>query len=283
MRLIRFAVLLSLGSSLCLPAAARADDKKVRLYAELAHGEKPVAANPNLDRALSQVLKSCWYSEYSRGGPPRRDVVKCNQAEKRLIAFGVAAANAGLAALDREETGAALRERLYDVAARNGDLSTVKALGTALERLGKAPRADIKTADRQGEGLEIESTLARLTFANIGERAPWEGEITWNAIPAAAPWQAWIAGHENSPPSAWLADRITEARAHAADSDLRTAFIAARFLAMHGATQKEGIAALKAVLHRKGATEEQRAAIQEALENVPTIPVEKSDTLRSLS
>ena len=274
MRLLGTAMKVCLMGAMLAPrvAAARDEPKPVALYALL----DTSASDPRLARAVNDVEKSCWYSEYSRSGPRLKDVTKCNAAEKKLLSFGTIAAQAALAATDHATVSASQRTRFYDVASRSGDISTVRAMVAALERLKRMSKEVIITSDRNGEGQLIEGALQRITFASIGERASWDDGANWNEVPQYAPWQAWLTAHETSAPAAWLAERIAESRAHANDHDVRTAFVAARFLALQSTTQKEGVVALKALAARKAASEEMKNAIEEVIANLPEVPTEKA-------
>ncbi|MSP60434.1 MAG: hypothetical protein EXR72_08840 [Myxococcales bacterium] len=212
-------------------------------------------------QAVEKLARECTYSMYSRIGPSPEVVERCDRAEKNAISRGPDAARAALVLLDRASTGMTVRWRLYDVVARAGDIALLAPLVAGLERAAR-PDAGPRSDDRHLIG----TVLQRISYASVGERAPWvqgDGEV------APAEWRSWLDRNQGKARSQLLAERIGAARSQVAVPDLAAAFTGARFLAELPATQEEGRAALQGLLARPDLEPRQSNSIQHALDALP--------------
>jgi hypothetical protein len=255
---------------LALAGVARASKEGPTLFGE----EWGKDLDPKARAAVGKVVEECAYSMFSRIGPMPGQVAKCNAAEERAISLGVPAARAAVARLDESISDGA-RGRLYDIVARAGDVTFIEPLVVALERSSDKPMPFMRSMDRHS----LNAALSRITFAGVGERAPWVSD----AKPADGPaWRAWLNAHRNQSRDQLLADRVARSRANAAAPGVEPAFLASQFLSQQPATRGEGLAALQALLGRPSLGREERTTIQSAIQRVappqaPTQAVAKGE------
>jgi hypothetical protein len=219
-----------------LGANSRADSNKTPLYDDdlaRAEGSKEGRA------ALEGIARQCEYSIYMRSGPRPQDIAACEKSVARAVAAGPSVVPDALRKLNDRSLGHGARLRTYDVLARVADVRVLASLVGALERSERDP------TDRDS----IRSTLARISYAKPGEVSGLSADRPDLAAQVAA-WRSWLAGHRDMSRAELLEDRIADARAHVADPDVETAFIAARFLAQRKETEREGLAALEAIRDR---------------------------------
>jgi hypothetical protein len=207
---------------------------------------------PEVRQAIVEVERDCTYSEFSRIGPRPAEVARCNRAEAKAVALGTPAARWALA---RTDAGAGIfqNQRLYDIAARVGDLSLAELLVHGLEKL-----ATLSDSERAGEEHSLAATLRALTYAELTGTDP-------------ATWRAWLDAHRGLSRTQLLAERVAAARAQLA-GDKPHAIIAARFLAAEPTTRTDGAAALQTVLGRADLTEVERRGLQRKLDSLPKTP-----------
>ena len=249
--------------------AARADEK---LYASLG------AADAEAMKALKKIEDLCVAFEMDRGGPTRAERRRCDDVYKKAVALGPRAAVAALKSLDRSEHPEELAFRCYGIAGKTGDLSLIEPLVAGIEKMQSA-----KT--RRWELFNLQAALADLTFARIGQRAPWQEyqEVTRGVVTAAAgAWRSWLAAHPSPTRESLLAEGIADARNHVGDPDLTRAWFAATFLAERAEFRSEGRKALEALLGRKHLPMGSREELREALRRYPAIkdaprPVQAED------
>jgi hypothetical protein len=221
-------------------------------------------ASPRMLAAIDRVARRCGYSEMERAGPSPWEEKNCERAEAALVALGETAVGPIFASLDREDLTPSARAHLYDAIARVGDRRAVDILVSALERLA-TPDGD----ERSWETEYVETALRQLTFAKVGEGAPWESRESRDPKVAVREWKAWLAHHQGLSADQLLTERLDADRRHLRDPDAWHAFWYASFFAEHAASREEGIAALKELLSRKDLEDdgksEFRAKLREAL------------------
>jgi hypothetical protein len=193
-------------------------------------------------------------------------------------------AAAALKALDDSEYPFEMSFRMYGIVGRAGDLTMVEPLVAAIEKMESV-------RSRRIELPTLESALSDLTYAPIGQRAPWqdwEEPSRKRVATEAAAWRSFMTAHPTLDRAALLAERLTDARAHLDDADVNRAYFAALFLTKSPDTQEEGRKALQALVERKRLPPGAREEIREVLRrlkpaNSKTVPkpVEDPKTLRS--
>jgi hypothetical protein len=233
-------------------ARAEEDAPPAKIFDDyVAHTEGSRAARA----ALEDVAKSCDFSVFSRSGPRPSQIAGCERSVQRAVAVGPSVVPDALRALNDDELGYGARIRTYDVLARVGDVRSLESLVTAL---GKLP-------DEAPDRAHVLNTLARISYASVGEMAPFS-EKDPEPKEVTAAWRSWLDAHRGMSQGELLSERLANARQHAADADIETAFIAARFLVQRKATEKEGIAALKNLLGRSNLASAAADSIRELME-----------------
>jgi hypothetical protein len=206
--------------------------------------------------ALAEMVRRCEFSEMSRSGPLPGQVAGCERSEHQAIGVGADVVPDALRMLNADDLGYGVRSRVYDLLARVGDL---RALHPLVEALAK-----IAAGENEGGADQdfIAQTLARLSYAKVGERAPWSQDDE-DPKGVAAEWRSWLKEHSGMSRAELLRERVTDARAHVADGDAGAAFVAARSLLQQPATRGEGLVALRSLLHRPNLPENAVDAIHE--------------------
>jgi hypothetical protein len=244
--------------SLC--ASGRALAEEHRPPPKFPHIFSTAEASPRMLAAIERVTRQCGFSEMERAGPSPAEEKRCEGAESQLVALGPAVVAPVFASLDREDLGPSTRAHLYDSITRVGDRSAVAILISALDRLA--------TPDGEERGWEteyVEIALQQLTFAKVGQGAPWEVQDSRNPKVAAREWKAWLARHPGLDVEKMLTERLDADRAHLKDADPWHAFWYASFFAEHAASREEGISALNELLARKDIDDDQKASIRHKL------------------
>lgn len=217
-------------------------------------------ASPRMLAAIDRVAKRCGYSEMERAGPSPWEEKNCERAEAALVALGDKAVGPVFASLDREDLMPSARAHLYDAITRVGDRGAVDILVSALERLA-TPDGE----ERSWETEYVETALRQLTFAKVGEGAPWESRESREPKVAVREWKAWLARHQGLDPDQLLTERLNADRQHLHDPDAWHAFWYASFFAEHAASREEGVLALKEILSRKDLEEHDKLEIRARL------------------
>jgi hypothetical protein len=221
---------------------------------------------------LDNLTRDCSYSPFARVGPRPSDVARCQSAEQKAIALGPSIVPFALARLNSANLNYGVRVRTYDLLARIGDPKALEPLVAALEKLDAAHQA---SHDRQ----LILSTLTRISYARVGERFGARVYETWGTnggLPESADmtaaWRSWIDQHKGMTRAELLDERIADARQHAADADVDSAFAAGRFLSEREETRREGFAALRAMLTRPNLPEQIASLIRAIIGAPPPAP-----------
>ncbi len=236
--------------------AARADtapgDPSTTLYgdARLTYQHDPAPARA----AARKVAESCAYSPFARIGPSAEQRRRCKAASDGAVAVGPDASRALLETLDDPGTPRTAAFAMYDLVGRIGDAAVAEPLVRALERIASG-----RFAARRFEVGAVAAALATLTYASVGERAPWAA-TRFDDGESARAWRAWLAAHRGADRAAWREERIADARTHAADPSLERAYLAAAFLAGRAETRGEGVDALRKLLRRR-LDDQQRSTI----------------------
>ena len=242
---LRIALAFGCAAIALAPCAARADvstDDPAHLH--LYHDAHLGPVSPEARRAVAKVVSSCVYSPMSRIGPSPRDRARCDQATAEATKLGSDGARASLAALERRDVPPTARMHLYEVVGQSGDTALAEPLAKALDRV--SPQVFMFD-----ESWAIENGLRRLTFADVGEHAPWHvpaGEQTPRAH--ADGWRRFVEQHRGKSHEELRAERMASARAEKADADAERAYLAADFLVGQPDGVEEGRQALAALLTR---------------------------------
>jgi hypothetical protein len=193
------------------------------------------------------VEKACSFNVMSRRGPDPEDVAACEAATARLMKRGVAAAPAIFASLDKEKVSYHAKQRLYDLLARTHDTQLVEPLIRGMARI-----ASRKLDAREWETGMIHRALGEISRAPVNEPAPWVQATRRSpqaeSISQTIDWRLWHEAHRGVSHDKLAADRLADARAHAADKDSARAFGAVSYLLER--EPKEGLAAAQALLDR---------------------------------
>jgi len=241
-------VVLTLASA----SAAQAEDlRHHRIFGDANVGSVDSASLAE----TAAVEKACSFNVMSRRGPDPEDLAACEAAASRLEKRGIAAAPAIFAALDKEKVSYYAKRRLYDALARTRDTRLVEPLIAGMARI-----ASRRVGAREFEGEMIHQTLGELSRAQVGERAPWVKTARRSdheeAISQAIDWRLWHEEHRGVAHEKLAADRLADARAHAADKDAERAFGAVRYLLEH--QPKEGLEAARVLGERRDLPREGR-------------------------
>lgn len=212
--------------------------------------------------ALSEaaaVEKACAFNVMSRRGPDPEDMAACEAASARLMKRGVAAAPAIFASLDKDKVSYHAKQRLYNLLAQTHDTQLVEPLIRGMARI-----ASRKLDAREWETDMIHRTLGELSRAPVSERAPW-AQVTRRSpqaqsISQAIDWRLWHEEHRGVSHDKLAADRLADARAHAADKDNARAYGAVSYLLEH--EPKEGLAAAQALRDRGALPDEGLRALE---------------------
>jgi hypothetical protein len=240
-----------------LCASGRALAEEHRPPPKFPHLFSAAEATPRMLAAIERVARKCDFSEMERAGPSPAEEKRCESAENQLVALGPAVVAPVFASLDREDLGPSARAHLYDSITRVGDRSAVAILISALDRLA-TPAGE----ERGWETEYVEIALQQLTFAKVGQGAPWEVQESREPKVAAREWKAWLARHPGLEVDRMLGARLDADRVHLNDPDAWHAFWYASFFAEHAASREEGISALKALLERKDLEDDQKTSIR---------------------
>lgn len=204
------------------------------------------------------VEKACSFNVMSRRGPDPEEMAACEAATARLMKRGVAAAPAIFASLDKAKVSYHAKQRLYDLLARTHDTQLVEPLIRGMARI-----ASRKLDAREWETGMIHRALGELSRAPVNEHAPWVQSTRRSpqadAIAQTIDWRLWHEAHRGVSHDKLAADRLADARAHAADKDHARAFGAVSYLLER--EPKEGLAAAKALLDRDDLPEEGRRSM----------------------
>ena len=213
------------------------------------------------------VEKACSFSVMSRRGPDPEDVAACEAASARLMKRGVAAAPAIFASLDKDnnKVNYHAKQRLYDLLARTHDTQLVEPLIRGMARI-----ASRKTSAREWETGMIHRALGEISRAPVSESAPWvrasKRSTRDESVMQAFDWRLWHEEHRGVSHDKLAADRLADARAHAADKDNARAFGAVNYLLEH--EPKEGLAAAQALLDRGKLPNEGKQALDYTMDRV---------------
>jgi hypothetical protein len=243
--------------------ASAEDAKHLHLYQDVKLG--PVS--PEARRAVQDVVKSCAYSMMARVGPSPRDRARCDNAAAQAAKVD-GAARASLLALELADTPGTARFRLYDVVAKSGDLALAEPLARALARVDQAHAQTMMLDD----SFPIGHTLAALTYASIGERAPWQRYERPNLRQRSDEWTAFLAARRGWSRDQLKAERVSDARAHRADADQTRAYFAASFLAGQPDTRAEGKEALERLLARDDLPANAKSSVRSVLGSIEAPP-----------
>jgi hypothetical protein len=238
--------------------ASTDDNTHLHLYHDARLG--PVSQEAR--KAVAQIALACSYSPLSRIGPSPRERQLCDKATTQASALGADAARASLQALERADTPTGARYRLYDVVAQSGDPALAEPLATAIDR--------VKTqAFLFDESFAIEHTLQKITYASVGDRAPWVPLQPDGAQrDRAEAWRRFVAQHRGQSREQLRAERLADARAHKSDGDAARAYFAASFLAAQPDARDEGRAALTALLGRGDLPRGAQSSVRSVLESL---------------
>lgn len=241
--------------TLASAGAAHAEDRsRHRVFGDAKMGSADSAA---LAEAAA-VEKACSFNVMSRRGPDPEEMAACEAATARLMKRGVAAAPAIFASLDKDKVSYHAKQRLYDLLARTHDTQLVEPLIRGMARI-----ASRKLDAREWETGMIHRALGELSRAPVNETAPWvqatRRSPQADAIAQTIDWRIWHEAHRGVSHDKLAADRLADARAHAADKDHARAFGAVSYLLER--EPNEGLAAAKALLDRDDLPDEGRRAM----------------------
>jgi hypothetical protein len=246
--------------ALRLSASGRALAEDHRPPPTFPHIFSTAKGSPRVLAAIQRVARSCNFSEMERSGPSPAEEQRCERAETALVALGTATVAPVFASLDREDLGPSARAHLYDTVVKVGDRGAVDILVRAIEHL-----ATPDGQERRWESEYAEVALRQLTFAKIGQEAPWESPDQREPQVAAREWRAWLGSHAELDAEKLLTERLDADRAHLHDTDWWHAFSYASFFAERMASREEGIAAMNELLARTDIDDEQKTAARDGL------------------
>ena len=253
----------TLGIILCaasttLAGAARAESPVGRVYGDAAVGDPADAA-----AEAAAVEKRCAFNVMSRRGPDPSEVEACEGAVARLERRGPEAAAAIFAVLDHDRAGWHAKQRLYHALARTHDARAIEPLIRGMARI-----ATRKLGERDWEIGMIDAALRELTRASAGERAPWEQAPVRaphdDAVDQVIDWRLWHERHLGRSHEELAAERLADARAHAADPDAARAYQAVEYLLRYAPA--EGAPAARALLDRADLPTAGRPPLEQAAE-----------------
>jgi len=202
--------------------------------------------------AVAKMDGVCTYSQFSRL-PPRPEAMReCDAAEQKAVSLGAAAARAAMAHLDDEKTPPMVRNRLYDVIGRTGDVSMIESLVVALER------ASQKDNPRIWEKHALVRALQTLTYAEL----PGTPEIQW---------RAWFDAHKGQSREQLFAARAAQSREQL-DQPIPTASAGARWLLAQPSTREEGARALAKLYARADLSQPDRVTLNYVAYNAGITP-----------
>lgn len=253
MKTIGFGLVVAL--TLASAGAAHAEDlSRHRVFGDVKVGPADSAALAE----SAAVEKACSFNVMSRRGPDPEEMAACEAATARLMKRGVAAAPAIFASLDKDKVSYHAKQRLYDLLARTHDTKLVEPLIRGMARI-----ASRNLDAREWETGMIHRALGELSRAPVNESAPWaqatRRSSQADAIAQTIDWRLWHEAHRGVSHDKLAADRLADARAHAADKDTARAFGAVRYLLEH--EPKEGLAAAQALLEREGLPDKGRITL----------------------
>jgi hypothetical protein len=204
----------------------------------------PSSIERNAREAVAKMDGVCTYSQFSRLPPRPETMRECNAAEQKVVALGVAGARAAMAHLDEEKTPSMVRNRLYDIIGRSGDVRMIESLVVALEREAATPQNP-----RNWERYAMVRALQTLTYAEL----PGTPSIQW---------RIWFDEHKGQSREQLFAARAAESR-ESLDKPISMASVGARWLLAQASTRNEGAQALGRLFARADLSQQDRVMLNQ--------------------